>query len=219
MIRSDSMNWIEEAAQTADPRQDRVTLENPEAIAELDTILMEKYYPPIRRALQKTGYPFSSVDDGRIPISSSSEGFGLGRALTFMLFDQLGGAIFRGSLIRSRKGHMFKREFFLGLPENTDPSFLFRIVAAEEFSGMLPGITIQPPVIHPEWDNTYYHITLQASSGLTSGPWTLDQGVIGNIEETVSTSVAMYEATIGGFETMAEVDAFILLARRCFEAS
>lgn len=212
------MNWIEKAAQTGDPRQDRVVLENPEVIAELDTILMEKYYPPIRRALQKTGYPFRSLDDGDIPIHSSTEVTGLGRALTFMLFDQLGGAIVRGSIIRSRTGYMFKREFFLGLPENTDPSFLFRIVSAEEFAGTLPGITIQPPVIHPEWD-TYYYITLEAGSGLTSGPWTLDQGVIGDIEETITTSVEMYEMTIGGFETMAEVDAFIALARRCFDAS
>lgn len=180
-------------------------------IAELYTILIEKYYPPIRPALRKTGYPFSSVDGGRIPISSSTEGFGLGRALTFMLFDQLNGAILRGSLIRSRGGPMFTREFVLGLPENTDPSFLFRIVSAEEFSGMLPGITIEPPVIHPEWD-MYYHITLEAGSGLTSGPWTLDQGVIGNIEETITTTVEMYEATIGGFDRNAhEVHGDIVL--------
>lgn len=107
------MNWIEEAAQNADPRKDRVILENPAAIKELDELLAEKYYPPIRRALQDTGYPYSSIDDDAIPIESRWDGPDLGRCLTFMLFDEFGGAILRGRLTRSRaarhppgKGHL-----------------------------------------------------------------------------------------------------------------
>ncbi len=212
------MNWIVEAAQSADPRKDRVILENPAAVKELDELLIKTYYPPIRRALQETGYPYSSVDDDAIPIESRWSGPELGRCLTFMLFDEFAGAILRGSLTRSRSGFMFGREFFLGLPATTEPSFLFRIMAEEAFAGMMPSLTIQPSRLHPEWD-TYYCITLESGAGISGGPWTLDQAAIGNIEQTIATSVEMYKSTIDGFATMADVEKFIELARKCFEAS
>ncbi len=212
------MNWIVEAAQSADPRKDRVILENPAAVKELDEQLIKTYYPPIRRALQETGYPYSSVDDDAIPIESQWSGPELGRCLTFMLFDEFAGAILRGSLTRSRSGFMFGREFFLGLPATTEPSFLFRIMAEEAFAGMMPSLTIQPSRLHPEWD-IYYCITLESGAGISGGPWTLDQAAIGNIEQTIATSVKMYKSTIDGFATMADVEEFIELARKCFEAS
>lgn len=212
------MNWIIEEARSADPGRDRVVLENPAAVKELDELLVEKFYPPIRRALQGTGYPYSSIDDGAIRIESRWSGPELGRCLIFMVFDQLGGAIPRGSLTRSRSGFLFGREFFLGLPEATDPAFLFRIMADEAFAGMMPSLTIQPSGLHPEWDS-YYCLTLESGAGVTGGPWTFDQAAIGNIEQTIRTSIAMYESTIDGFATMAEVEEFIELARTCFEAS
>ncbi len=135
-----------------------------------------------------------------------------------MLFDEYAGAVLRGSLTRSRTGYMFAREFFLGLPRTTEPSFLFRIMADEAFAGMMPSLTIQPPVIHPQRD-TYYCIELESGTGIDSSHWTLDQAAIGNIEETIRTSVEMYEFTTDGFATMADVEEFIALARRCFEAS
>ncbi len=212
------MSWIYEEARYADPQKDRVILENPAAVRELDEVLMGQYYPRIRQALQETGYPFSSIDDGKIPIESRWDGLDLGRCLTFMLFDDFDCPILRGSVTRSRDGFMFNREFFLGLPRTTDPSFLFRIMADEAFAGTIPSLTIEPSEIRPEW-NTYYWITLESGSGIAGSEWTLDQAAIGDIEETIKTSVEMYEATIEGFATMTDVEQFIALARRCFEAS
>ena len=212
------MNWIMQEAQNADPQKDRVILENPAAVKELDELLIEKYYPQIRRMLQKTGYPFSSIDDGEIPIESRSSGPGFGRCLIFMLFDEFACPILRGSLTRSLDGFMFEREFFLGLPPTTNPAFLFRILAEEDFAGNRPSLTIEQSVIHPEW-NAYYWITLQSGAGIGSSHWTFDSAAIGNIEETVRTSVAMYECVIDGFRTMSDVEKFIVLARKCFDAS
>lgn len=112
---------------------------------------------------------------------------------------------------------MFEREYFLGLPQSTDPAFMFRILAEECFAGNSPELTIEPSVIHPEW-NIHYWIMLRSGSGIESSQWTFDQAAIGNIEETITTSIEMYEATIEGFETMADVEAFIALATKCFEA-
>ncbi|TVQ35100.1 MAG: hypothetical protein EA384_16725 [Spirochaetaceae bacterium] len=44
-----------------------------EDLRELDRLLTQRYYPPIRRALQETGYPYSSIDDDAIPIESRWE--------------------------------------------------------------------------------------------------------------------------------------------------
>ncbi|TVR65843.1 MAG: hypothetical protein EA427_17280 [Spirochaetaceae bacterium] len=212
-----SVNWIMKAAQHADPTRDRVILENPAAVKELDDLLMRKYVPSIRRALQATDYPHSWEENEPVTMESEWSFLDLGRSIVFVLFDHLGAAILRGELVRSRSGFMFERKYFLGLPRATDPSFLFRILADEAFREMPPELTIEPSDLHPEWD-TYYSIAFEKGSGITSGDWTLDQGAIGNIEETIKTSVEMYECTIEGFTTMAEVETFIGLAHRCFGA-
>ena len=83
---------------------------------------------------------------------------------------------------------------------------------------MMPSLTIQPSRVRPERD-TYYCITLESGAGIEGNEWTLDQAAIGDIDETITTSVEMYESTIEGFATMADVEEFIELARTCFEAS
>ena len=83
---------------------------------------------------------------------------------------------------------------------------------------MVPSLTIQPSVLRPERDS-WFCIKLESGSGISGGPWTLDQAAIGNIEQTIRTSVEMYESTIDGFRTMADVQEFNELARLCFEAS
>lgn len=212
------MSWVVEEAKNITPREERVILENPSVVRELDEILTGIYYPQIRRKLQETGYLFSSVDDGKIPIESRWSGSELGRRLIFMISDHFSLPILRGSLTRSRKGFMFEREFFLGLPRATDPSFLFRILAEEAFVGNKPELTIEPSEIHPE-RNVYYWIMIRSGAGIGSSQWTFDQAALGNIEETIATSIEMYESAIDGFATKEDVDAFIAVARKCFEAS
>ena len=212
------MNWILQEARNADPQRDRVILEDPAAVRELDELLIEKYYPPIRGALQETGYPFSSIDDASIPIESRWNGTDLGRCLVFMLFNDYACPVLRGSLTRSRAGFMFEQQFFLGLPQTTDPSFLFRIMSEESFAGNRPSLTIEPSEINPDW-NAYYWITLQSGSGIVSSEWTLYQAAIGNIEETIRASVEMYECAADGFTTIEDVEEFIALARKCFGAA
>jgi hypothetical protein len=212
------MNWIVQEAQKQDPRKDRMILENPAAVRELDELLTQTYYPQIKPILLKCGYPFSSIDENKIPIESRWSGSGLGRCLIFMLFDHFARPILRGSLILSRDGFMFEREFFLGLPQTTDPSFLFRILSDEDFAGNSPSLTVEPSDIYPEW-NAYYWITLRSGAGIGSSQWTFHQAALGNIEETIETSVDMYETAIEGFATMADVEDFLTLARKCFESS
>ena len=213
------MNWIELEAQKTDPGKTRVILENPAAVGELDQLLTQTYYPQIKQMLLNCGYPFSSIDENKIPIESRWSSPGLGRCLTFMLFDKFACSFLRGSLVLSTDGFMFEREFFLGLPQTTDPSFLFRILAEDDFSGNKPSLTIEPSDIHPEW-NIYYWITIRSGAAIGSSQWTFHQAALGNIEETITTSVEMYEASmIEGFTTMAEVEEFLALARRCFESS
>jgi hypothetical protein len=39
------MSWLDEEAKKADPTHDRVSLENPDAVHELDALLMDIYEP------------------------------------------------------------------------------------------------------------------------------------------------------------------------------
>ena len=212
------MSWITEEAKKIDPREHRVILENPAVVRELDELLIKKYYPQIRRKLQETGYRFSSIDDDKIPIESQGSGIELCRRLMFMIFDQFSLPILRGSLTRSLIGFMFEREFFLGLPQTTDPSLLFRILAEDAFAGNCPELTIEPSENHSE-RNAYYWIMIRSGAGIASKQWTFDQAALGDIEETITTSIEMYESAIDGFATIEDVDTFIALARKCFESS
>jgi hypothetical protein len=41
------MSWLEEQAKKADPEHERAILENPDAVRELDALLMDTYEPYI----------------------------------------------------------------------------------------------------------------------------------------------------------------------------
>lgn len=88
------MSWILEEAYKCDPRNDRIVLENPEVVKELDDLLLNKYYPFIHSELKKTKYRFIPLPDD-VEITSIWSGGDLGRALVFMLFDDLNYSFFR----------------------------------------------------------------------------------------------------------------------------
>jgi len=211
------MNWILQEAHKENPAQDRVVLENPQIRVQLDELLRSKYHPFIKGELDRTGYPYSSVDE--IPIESKFIGPEYSRALTFMIFDHFRYPFFRGAISCSKSGFFLEKEFFLGLPKDTDPSFLFRILSDENLTANPPSLDIQESTLYPEW-NTYFHITLHSGRGFESGPYSLHTAALGNIETAIRDSVAMYEhSMIDGFSTIEEVEEFLEIAYRCFEAT
>jgi hypothetical protein len=126
------MNWILEEANKCDIQKDRIILENPQVVKELDNLISNKYYPFIYSELKKTKYRFIPHPDD-VKITSSWSGADLARTLVFILFDDLNYSFFRGALSCTKGGFFFEREFFLGLPQNTNPSFIFRILSDERF--------------------------------------------------------------------------------------
>jgi hypothetical protein len=185
------MSWIDEEARKADPRHDRVILENPGAVRELDALLLDTYEPYIRGELVRTGH-LEAPPTGERWIESKWMGPQLARALTFMLFDHQSFPFFRGVFSCTRRGFFVERECSLGFPRDTDPSFLFRILSEASFRGNPPALTIEPSTIHPEWD-IYFLITLSAGTGLETGPWTLHEGAKTIIKEAIEDSVKMHE--------------------------
>ena len=106
----------------------------------------------------------------------------------------------------------------MGIPEDTDPSFLFRILSDEKLTGNPPTLDIQKSTMYPEW-NTYFHITLHSGTGFESGCYTLHSAALGNVEAAIRDSVEMYEQSmIDGFTTIDEVEDFLETAYRSFEA-
>jgi hypothetical protein len=214
------MSWIVEEAKKCSPYNNRVILENPEAVKELDELLLHSYYPFLKAELEKTGYRYIPVHQDDIQIDSAwNGGVNFGRSMIFMLFDDLDYSFFRGTITCSDTGFFLEKEFFLGLPEDTDPVFLFRILSEERFAGNPPDLHIeQSSPIYPEW-NTYFHITLHAGNGFETGDWTLHNAAKGNIETAIHDSVEMFEnSMIEGFSSIDDVEDFLKAAYRCFDA-
>ena len=211
------MNWLVEEAMKADARHDRVILENPDVMRELDALLINTYEPYIRVELARTGYSDAPPASERW-IESKWIGPQLARALTFMLFDHQSFPFFRGVFSCTRRGFFLERECSLGFPDDTDPSLLFRILSEESFRGNPPELTIEPSPIHPEWD-VYFHITLRAGTGLETGPWTLHEGAKTIIKQAIEDSVQMYEAAmVDGLSTMQDIEGLLRAARRSYES-
>jgi len=215
--RHSQMNWVLREAAKADTNADRVILENPDAVGSLDRKLRETFLPFIRTELQKTGFPYVPVDDD-LHMDSKWLGPDFARGLSFMLFDHFQALFMRCTLQCSKTGHLLEREFYLGLPETTEPRFLFRILSEPRLAGNKPSLSIERSVIHPEW-NSYYWIEIQAGSGLQTGPWTVDKAVMGDIAQTIRDSCEMYEMSmVEGFTGMEDVERFLDIACRCFES-
>jgi hypothetical protein len=211
------MNWIIEEAKKINSNKNRVILENPKALGELDNLLLHTYYPFIQDQLKETGYKYMPKPDD-IKIGSSWDMDDLQRSLTFMLFDDFNYSFFRGVCSCSKNGFFLEKNFFLGLPKDTNPDFLFRILSEEKFSGNPPNLSIETSEVYPE-GNTYYHITLNSGDGFQFGEWTLQNAAKGNIEAAIHDSIDMYEnSMIEGFSSMEEVEDFIKIALRCYEA-
>jgi len=170
----------------------------------------------IKDELEKTGYRFTPHADD-LQIISSWECGDLGRALIFMLFDDLDYPFFWGEFSCTKDGFFLERKFFLGLSQNTDPSFIFRILRDERFVGMPPTLHIETASVYPVW-NTHFHITLMAGTGFESKEWTVRNAARELLKTTIHDSIALYEESIEGFSSMVEVERFLKLAYRCYEA-
>ena len=205
------MNWLIEEAKKIDPQSDRIILENPEAVKQLDKLIMDVYYPFILGELEKTGYLYAPVNDELI-IESTWNGGDLARSVVFMLFDHLNYPFFRGKLDCFEDGFILNKEFSIGLPEDTDPAFMIRILEDEKFEGMPPSLSVEKPHLFPE-QNTYFHITLESGSGFGFKGWSLNNIATGNVESAIHESIEMYELSmVDGFSTMSDVEDFLGIA-------
>ena len=129
------MYWLIEEAKKSYPQSDRIILENPEAVKQLDEQIIDIYYPFILGELKKTGYPYAPVHD-ELKIESTWNCGELAHSVMFMLFDDLNYPFFRGKLVCTKDGFFLNKVFSLGLPEDTNPDFMIRILKDEKFEGM-----------------------------------------------------------------------------------
>ena len=143
----------------------------------------------------------------------------LRRRLTFTLFDDLGSLFLRCSVSCDRLGYMVEKEFYMDLPESTDPTFLWRILGDLRFTGNPPSLTVQRSVLHPEVKR-FFWIKFQAGEGFDSGPWEMHGEAIADIKRTIKDACEMYEASmVEGFQSLEDVDRFLEVASRSFESS
>lgn len=209
------MSWLIEEAQKSFPQSDRIILENPETVKQLDKQIIDIYYPFILEELGKTGYPYAPAPD-ELGIESTWNGGDLARSVVFMLFDHLNYPFFRGKLDCFEDGFILNKRFSLGMPKDTDPAFMIRILEDDKFEGMPPSLSVEKPHLFPE-QNTYFHITMESGSGFGFKGWSLNSMAKGNIESAIHESIEMYELSmIDGFSTMNDVEEFLGIAHRAY---
>lgn len=201
------MSWLLKEAEKCNSDKDRVILENPHTVNELDESLIHNYYPFIRSELEKTGFPFYP-QKSEMKIESKWNCDDLGRSITFLMMDDFGALFFRGSITISKSAFMLEKEFFLELDERTKPSLIFRILKDDRFMGMPPTLEIQ---------NSKFIVKFQAGNGLGFTGWNLNNMALEDIEAVIKDSASMYEASIDGFSTVKDVERFLRVAQRSFE--
>ena len=207
------MNWIIEEAEKIHTSKNIVFLENPETKQLLDNLLLKKFYPAINKHLHETGY--RELDNPKIETKLVYE---LVRSILFMMTDDFGYTFFRGEFECELDGWMLTRNFWLGLPRDTEPAFLFRILRDERFAGNPPTLSIEESPLYPEW-NIYYLITIHSGTGTSWGTGIGEKHALQTIKSVIRKSAEMYEISmIEGFSDMADVEIFLNTAYVAFES-
>lgn len=211
------MSWVDREARKVDPDQDWITLENPDAVRELDGLMRDTFLPFLLGELEKTCFQHEPAGMDAV-LESDWTGTSLRRKLPFLLVDPLGFPFFSGGLSCSRTGFMIEREFSIGLPKHTDPSLVFRIMADQRFIGYLPTMTIQPDG-GPTDRDCHYCIELHAGEGIETGLWTLHNVAKERLQALIEDVMAMYDRSmVQGLDTMEDVEEFLRIAERSFQA-
>lgn len=211
------MNWIEKLSKEVDSQKDRLILENPEAVKELDTMLLTKYLPPLKEHLKNCGFPYSTYDE--IPLESEFElKSGLGRKLTVMLFEDTGLSFFRGYISISKSSYLLNREFFLHLIGDTNIDYIQKILLNEKFMGNFPVMHMERDGIMYSEGVPIYCIKIKAGSGFHSGSFSFRQTAIADMKEILTTSIKMFEVSQYGIEDEETLQEFLQLAYKCYES-
>jgi hypothetical protein len=209
------MSWILEEAAVADQAKDLAILEKPDARRYLDRLLLDRFCPAIWKYLAETTYEAAPSK----PEITTMLSHVLVRSVSFLMFDHLSFPFFLGEFQCQMDGWMLDYTFSLGLPQDTDPAWLFAILSERRFRGMPPKMEIQESVAHPEWD-IHYIVTLQAGIGSSWGPGHSEEYAMQTIKKVIKTSEKMCDISMmDGFSSLEDVKGFIENACAAYEAS
>jgi hypothetical protein len=212
------MSWADELLKDKNHSDEKIILENPSIIDELDNLLTDRFYPEIYQMLQKTSFPFHPEESDSLKISSYNRQNEVARKFHFGLDDPLHYPILQSEIAVSRKGYYVNRKFNLGLPRNIPPDFLFRILSDKRFVGMPPSLHVEESILRPDW-NVYFCITFEAGNGFWGKDFSFFNSAFSIIEDTIGNAVEMYEnSMVEGFNSIDDVDRFLYIAAKTFEA-
>lgn len=199
--------WLVNEAKKIEDDKNVVILEKPDIKKELDDMLTKKYWPCIDVSLKDTGYIYAPDSKPKTEFEFSYE---LARSLTFMLFDYES-AIFRGKLSLSPTGWMLERESFLQLTDKTDPKVIFDIIGDSRLRGL-------PPTLEIHKDMPFiYQIHFQGGSGADWLTYS-DEIIHRKIDEAINLGIQLYEFTLDGYIIKNDVNEFLQIACRLYDA-
>ncbi|MBI4698406.1 MAG: hypothetical protein HY758_05705 [Nitrospirae bacterium] len=199
-------NWILTEARKADKSKDSITLENPRIRKYLDDLLLKRFWPVIRENIEGSMHNYYPH---KKPVIESEVHRSLSRSLMFMLFDG-DRAFFRGKLTCSVDHWMLSNEFFLSLPQETDPQVVFELIGNSRFSGNPPTLSIDKRL-------DFYQITLEAGNGAGWGLYE-EKYIHGKIAEAIDTNIDMYEFFNEETLSAENLGEFLTIAYKVYEA-
>ena len=199
-------SWYIKECRKVTTDRDYVILENSEVKRKLDDILIKSYWPHIQNYCNKTKYilPFEKNKETDFELS-----YDYTRSLSFMLFDERI-PFFRGKVCVSLETWLLGSEFFLGLPKETEPDIIFKILGNTRFVG-------NPPKLHIYKDHpSYFQITFNNGSG-KSWVGTEENEVTEKIIQTIDVNIMLYEFVKHKMVNRDNIGEFITKAYKIYE--
>lgn len=211
-MRKDKTSWmIKEAEKADDDGKGIVILQNPDERKHLDDLLLNEFWPAIRKRLEKSGYRYSP----EVPKAELKLSYLLQRSLMFMLLNG-NRLFFRGTLRLTPEHWTMESEYFLLLSRENDPQVVFDILSNSRFAGNPPTLMVGKSMLTGS-EEDFYQITFNAGNGESWGLYDLSR-VHDRVAKVIDANVELYNYAGAGFLSADQLGEFLTIAYKAYEA-
>lgn len=211
-MRKSKRSWVlAEAEKADDDGKGIVILQNPDERKHLDELLLNEFWPAIRKRLEKSGYNYSPD----VPKTELELSYALERSLMFMMLNGAR-AFFRGTLRLTPERWMMESEYFLLLSRENDPQVVFDILSNSRFAGNPPRLMVGKSMLTGS-EEDFYQITFNAGNGESWGLYDLSR-VHDRVAKVIDANMELYNYAGAGYLSANQLGEFLAIAYKAYEA-
>jgi len=211
-MRKSKRSWLlVEAEKAEDDGKGVIILQNPDERKHLDDLLLNEFWPAIRKRLEKSGYSYSP----EVPKAELKLSYMLQRSLMFMLLNG-NRLFFRGTLSLNPEHWIMESEYFLLLSRENDPQVIFDILGNSRFAGNPPTLMVGKSLLTGS-EEDFYQIHFNAGNGESWGLYDLRR-VHDRVAKVIDANVELYNYASAGFLSTDQLGEFLSIAYKAYEA-